>query len=142
MEDEQDLGQYMIYLVVAVLIMVFPMLTVRAYTSMSSYESIREHERVQDYIFSRSVIDCLSYQSDLGPASLGTLARERFTDDHLRACTSEPVVVTLQESGQAGITAIATNPILKQYTSLSTLRQEYVLLDGKRALVTVGERDA
>ncbi len=137
-----DLGNYIIYFIVAMIILAAPILTIKSYTSRGVYDSIKEQHQIQEYLLSRYVVDCLAPRDAAKRVALGTIALSQFTEERLKSCTSEPVSVTLEQSGNLGINTIVTDPSLKQYTSLKTIRQEYVLVDGKRSLLTVGVKDA
>ena len=86
------------------------------------------------------MVDCFS-TSSTNDVHLGAFSLSTFTDERLKQCTSEPFVVTLKLPGEAGLQVVATDERMKKYTSLKTLRQEIVLVDGKKAILTVGAPD-
>ena len=136
-----DLGRYLFYFLVAALLLAAPILTIRSYTTQGFYETLQREQQTEHYLFSRYLVDCLSAR-DASAIHLGVIDLQQFTDQRLKSCTSEPVAVTLQLPDQVGVRIAATEPSLKQYTSLITLYKETVLVDGKRALLTVGAEHA
>jgi len=137
-----DLGHYVVYFIVAAVIIAAPLLTIRSYASRGYYEELQDQRQVQEYLFSRYLVDCLASRDEQQHILLGTVTLSQFTDQRLSSCTSEPVVVTLERPGEVGVLLIATDSSLKQYTSLRTLRRETVLVAGQRSLLTVGVKDA
>lgn len=104
----------------------------------SFFENVQEQEAVQDYYFARSLVDiCFSTHDSKGRMLHGQLNLSSFTDTHLQTCTSRPLRITLKDPNEAGIRTITTQPSLQSITLLPLLYQEYVLVDGKRALLRI-----
>lgn len=104
----------------------------------SFFENVQEQELLQDYYFGRSLVDlCFSSKDATGRFLHGHLDLALFTEEHLKSCTSRPLRITLKEPGEAGVRTLLTRPDLRDAQSLPLLYQEYVLVNGKRALLKI-----
>lgn len=137
-----DLAHYSIYFIIAIIILAAQITSIKYSTSRNVLDIYDQKQKSQEYLFSRALLNCMSFKDDTGLVSEGKISLKQFTDERLRSCTSEPVALFLLEENKQGVRVIATDDSLKFYSSLKLLDHETVLIDGNLAVLTVGVHNA
>mgnify|MGYP001585288819 CR=1 FL=1 len=150
------MGHHIPYYMAVLFIVLMVLFALRNHYTSSISEGVQRATTVRNYLFFRSVADCLSFRDEHGILHPGTYTLTTFTDERLKACTSEPVAAKLvldplvyfskQLSSDEHL--IATVDSLKKPSSdkeqltPSFSFQQTVLTDGKKALLTIEVYDA
>src|SRR3989338_999312 len=126
-----DLGHYIIYILIAIIIIAAQISTIQRLTSQNILIVHGQKQLAQEYLFSRAIVSCMSFQDDAGLIHEGKISPQQFTDERLRSCTSEPTALILLEKDTPGVRVVSTDPSLQFYISLRFLYHQTVLVDGK-----------
>ncbi|MBS3144460.1 hypothetical protein J4208_02645 [Candidatus Woesearchaeota archaeon] len=127
-----------IYSIILVLVCGLILMSLQARQGKSFFEIAQQQETLNDYYFGRSLVDvCFSTYDDRSRMLHGHFNLSSFTDIHLRTCTTRPLRITLDTIDESGVRITTTQDSLREKPLSQLFYQEYVLVEGKRALFRV-----